>query len=397
MTTILLIIIWSLVIIYFSFIVIWPFILSLAATFKIRNQNRNVENSSINSILVLIPAYKEDAVIVNTATRALLQNYQKDSFTVCILADSLKASTLTELKKIGVEILEVNLAQRTKAKALNLAISYYDSFNYDIVAVLDADNIMCKGFLNEINLLHNRGFQAIQGQRMGKNSNTSFAVLDGLSEAINNHIYCKGQYIIGGSSRLAGSGMAFSFECFKRTMACIDVINGFDKEMELVLAKKGVRIAYTHKAVVLDEKVSRSEVFRLQRTRWLAAQYSCLQQHFKYAFSELLVNNNWNYFQKVVLLAQPPKLLLPIVLSIGLFASTLSNCYASLKFILLALLIINLLTFVIAAPRKYFEFKLIRHFIHIPYSIIQTIIALFRITDARKKFIHTPHGRDIKT
>jgi hypothetical protein len=47
----------------------------------------------------------------------------------------------------------------------------------------------------------------VQGHRAAK-THKDFAMLDAISEEINNNIYSKGHRAIGMSSRLAGSGMA---------------------------------------------------------------------------------------------------------------------------------------------------------------------------------------------
>ena len=78
-------------------------------------------NKNLPSIAVLIPAYKEDAVIVDVAIKALKQNY-KGSFKVIVIADSLKLETLIDLYILPIKIIEVTFKKSTKAKALNYAM-----------------------------------------------------------------------------------------------------------------------------------------------------------------------------------------------------------------------------------------------------------------------------------
>ena len=51
-------------------------------------------------MLVLIPAYREDAVIVNTARVALTQDYPGDDYEVVVIADSLRADTVAALRAL---------------------------------------------------------------------------------------------------------------------------------------------------------------------------------------------------------------------------------------------------------------------------------------------------------
>jgi len=100
-----------------------------------------------------------------------------------------------------------------------------------MVVILDADNLMAKDFLKRMNLGFANGFKVIQGHRIAKNSDTSFALLDGISEEINNHIFRQGHRAAGLSSALIGSAMGFEYVLFKRFMIDIDAIGGFDKEL----------------------------------------------------------------------------------------------------------------------------------------------------------------------
>lgn len=67
---------------------------------------------------------------------------------------------------------------------------------YDVAMILDADNVMEQGVLYQMNEAFNHGFLAVQGHRMAKNLNTDFAILDAISEEINNKIFRKGHRVL---------------------------------------------------------------------------------------------------------------------------------------------------------------------------------------------------------
>jgi cellulose synthase/poly-beta-1,6-N-acetylglucosamine synthase-like glycosyltransferase len=77
-------------------------------------------------------------------------------------------------------------------------------------------------------------------------------MLDAMSEEINNNIYSKGHRAIG-MSRLTGSGMAISYQLYKNTMSKIDSV-AEDKELELLLLKRGYKFEYRDDAICYDEK-----------------------------------------------------------------------------------------------------------------------------------------------
>ena len=82
--------------------------------------------------------------------------------------------------------------------------------------VLDADNLMETSFISKVNNAFNKGYMAVQGHRVAKNINTRFAILDAVSEEVNNMIFRKGHRVVGLSAALIGSGMAMEYAYFKR-------------------------------------------------------------------------------------------------------------------------------------------------------------------------------------
>ena len=83
---------------------------------------------------------------------------------------------------------------------------------------MDADNVTTPNFLAEINRAFESGLHAVQAHRTGKNMNTDIAVLDAISEEINNGFFRSGHNAIGLSAGLAGSGMAFDVHWFRRNV-----------------------------------------------------------------------------------------------------------------------------------------------------------------------------------
>ena len=167
------------------------------------------ETSEFNTFLVLVPGYKEDEVIVNTVKENLKQDYPTSNFDLVVLADSFEKGTLEKLKKTDCEVLEVSFDKSTKVKSLKEAFPLITD-KYDYLVILDADNVMEFDYLKKVNAyVGDHPIKALQTQRVAKNKNNSLAILDGISEAINNHIYRQGSHALGLSVALNGSGMIF--------------------------------------------------------------------------------------------------------------------------------------------------------------------------------------------
>lgn len=373
--------------------VLYIFLFSFAGLFY--RQKPYPQQPELRKIALLIPGYREDSVIQEVASNALLQDYPKEYFDVVVIADSFRQDTLDFLKTLPIKVLEVEFDISTKSKALNSAMERITA-GYDIAVILDADNLMAPDFLSKINASFGNGFIAVQGHRTAKNRNTSLAVLDAVSEEINNHIFRKGHRVLGFSSALIGSGMAFKYDFFKALMSTVTAIGGFDKEIELKLLKEENTIEYLDDAFVYDEKVQKAEVFSNQRRRWLSAQLIYFRKDFVSSVKALITKGNIDYFDKTVQFIQPPRiLLLGMVLVFGVIFFLLNIILDNpmvYNYFWAGIVLMCILAFLFSIPRKMYNRKTLKALAALPGGMLLMFRSLVRIKGANKKFIHTKHG-----
>jgi cellulose synthase/poly-beta-1,6-N-acetylglucosamine synthase-like glycosyltransferase len=372
---------------YLAWGAIYQFTFSLAGIFF---KNKSLKTmKKLRRMAVFIPSYKEDIVILETAKAALKQQYPSNLFEVIVIADSLKVETITQLHAMPIRVIEVQFEKSTKSKALNKALAQLRGDNFDIAIVLDADNVMKYDFLLRVNARFDTGCQALQGRRAAKNEQTGFALLDAASEDVNNHILCKGHQALGLSARLAGSGMAFEYPLFESVMADVNAIGGFDKELELRFTQRGIKVEYDEQTIIFDEKVSQSTQFSRQRSRWLAAQYRYAKRFLLKGANDFISKGNIDFFNKTLQMTLPPRLVIPMVLLMG----TVLNASFSSDMTLLWLIAfgINAMSFLFAMPRYCFEYKNLKMWLNIPRAFMATLIALTRLREANRVFIHTTH------
>ena len=368
------------------------FIFSIASLFY--KQKTYSDNGNMKSIAVLVPGYKEDQVIVEVAKLALEQDYSSNLFDVVIIADSFKKETLDSLRTLPIKLIEVSFEKSTKSKALNKAMAALDR-DYDLAVVLDADNVMAFDFLKKINAAFEHDFIAVQGHRTAKNTNNSWATLDAISEEINNNIFRKGHRVLGLSSAIIGSGMAFRYNYFKSLMSTVTAVGGFDKEIELKMLKEGRKILYLDDAVVFDEKIQKSEVFGNQRRRWLSAQFYYFRQGFLNALKDLILKGNVDYFDKAIQFIQPPRILLlgaVILFGVGFVLANyfLDNQFPYTNYWII-LLTSCVLSFIFSVPRSFYNLKTLGALASLPKGMLMMLLSLLKIKGANKTFIHTQH------
>ncbi len=381
--------------IYFGLAAGYVFLFACASLFPYRPRLAN--QPALRKIAVLIPGYKEDAVIVEVAKHALRQDYPAGQYEVVVIADSFLPQTLAELRQLPIRLVEVSFERSTKSKALNRAMAEIGD-DFDIALVLDADNLMAPGFLAKINQAFENGYFIVQAHRTAKNLNTPFAILDAISEEVNNQIFRKGHRVLGLSSALIGSGMAFGYAFFKGAMAEVDAVGGLDKELELKLLKDQRTIEYLPNAIVLDEKVQQSEVFTDQRRRWLAAQFIYFWRNLRPGLAGLL-RGNLDFADKVYQMISPPRvLMLGFVTLIGAAYGLQGWLWPGASWLALSFrewrwpLLMTYLGILLAVPRKFYNLDTLKALFTLPRAFVLMFLLLFKLKGANEKFIHTRHG-----
>lgn len=341
---------------------------------------------------ILIAAYREDAVILPTVHACLVQDYPNDKYDVVVISDHMQPRTNAALSSLPIKLLQVDFEKSTNTKSLKAALEYLDKDNYDIALVIDADNIIAPSYLSEVNnAFAVVGVRVVQTHRVAKNLNTDMAYLDAVSEEINNSIFRLGHANLGMSAALIGSGMAFEYPLFYDAMMSNTSVGGFDRVLEMKLLYKGVHFHYLPDTLVKDEKIQKANNFYQQRRRWLSAQY---YSFFEFANHLLpaIRDGKWDFCDKLYQqISFSRVLLLGFVFIIAL---AYSLCAPPLACKWWGIFILLLLALVLAIPRRYWQWRLLRAVCWVPCSFLLMLLNLFRLKEANKRFIHTAHGVD---
>ncbi len=381
--------------IYLAVNILYLLVFSIAG--RARNYKPYTPKADKKRIAVIIPSFKEDNVIVHTALKAKRHNYPEHAFDVFIAADHLKRETVDTLLSIPVKVEVMNFSGKSsKARSLHTLINTIDDADYDIAFILDGDNVMEPGCLEKVNAAFHSGFRCVQLHRTAKNTNTEMAVLDGMSEEINNTIFRNGQRALGFSSCLIGSGMAFEFHKLKSILNIPSILEnpGEDREIDTIIIKEGIQIEYIPDADIYDEKVSSEQVFQKQRLRWMEAQLN----HMAIILSPSYFKGkrDRNFWNRLMINCMPPRLLL-IALFVPIFLVGALSGYFRIELlspgILLWVILFALLcgSMIIALPSRYLKVGvLLQAFTKMFSAMVHMIRGLFQLKPGRKEFLHTP-------
>jgi len=260
------------------------------------------------------------------------------------------------------------------------------------VAILDADNIVEAAFLQRINDAYDFGIPAMQAHRIAKGGKTDVAILDTVSEEINNSIFREGHVRAGLSSALIGSGMAFDYDWFARHIPMVTSA-GEDKELELLLLKEGIYIDYLPDLYVYDEKTTSASAFYRQRRRWIAAQFDLLTRGIRY-LPQAIVTGNMDYCDKIFQWMIPPRIVLGGFSFLMGITWVFADWMVSLKWWLVLFLLLS--AFSLAMPDELYNASFRKALRKLPVLFFLTVANLFRTKGVNKRFIHTQHGEEIE-
>ncbi len=369
--------------------IVYIVIFSFAGSFYKKTDFTSLKVNKQNKFVILIPAYQSDDVILNTVYHTLKLNYPSHLLDIVVVADQLKAQTIDRLLETPIQVVEVAFDSSTKAKSINAALSILPDNSYDYCIVLDVDNILELDFLTKINARLQANEIAIQGHRTAKNLDSTFAILDGISEEINNHVFRRGHVSLGLSSALSGSGQAIEYGFYKEAMLHIESPVE-DKELEFYLIRKKIKVLFEEDALVFDEKVQNSNVFLKQRKRWIASQFFDFNAVFLEGLYNLFAKGSVDFFDKAL-----QRILLPRVLLLGFsfFCSFLLFVPISILgtwfFVLFLLCAIS---YLIAVPSYFFTSNTLFAAFRLPQAFLIMVLAFFRSKGASKVFLHTQHS-----
>lgn len=326
-----------------------------------------------NRFLVLIPSYKKDKVILNTVSAILGQSYPQRLFDVTVISDHQSEMTNMRLAQYTVTLLTPNFEKSSKLKSLQYAMLKLLEFKlYDIVLILDADNIVEPEFLERMNdAFEYSGTKAIQSHRLARNRDTSSARLDSIFEEINNSIFRRGHINLGLSAALLGSGVAYDFMWFKNHIMKVRP-NGEDKELEAMLMREHIFVDYFDNIYIYDEKKREASDLNKQRGRWITTQMRSLLKNIRFLPTALLTRH-YDWVDKIVQWMLLPRTIAVILFVFMSIVVPIVNIQMGMQWWIIAFLFG--LSLAIATPNEMVDKNWDKDFLSLP---IKAVMVVFR-------------------
>jgi cellulose synthase/poly-beta-1,6-N-acetylglucosamine synthase-like glycosyltransferase len=254
--------------------------IAVGSVFARRRQKDTQMRANRPSVLAVVPAHDEEAVIGGLVASLRQQDYPPDKVTILVVADRCSDDTARVATEAGAVTLERTTGDGGKSAAIGYALARAESFGtFDVLAVFDADNRAARGFLNAAIRRVEAGEGFVQGRVDPKNPRSSwvaassalgFFAISGLVQAPRERL--------GLSTPLMGTGWVASFSLARSLLESLTTLTD-DLELAAALALRDVRIAYEETAVVFDEKPVRLGVAMTQRHRWMQGRWAVLARY----------------------------------------------------------------------------------------------------------------------
>ncbi|MDB4903830.1 MAG: glycosyltransferase family 2 protein [Mucilaginibacter sp.] len=375
--------IWILFQILIGYNLVLPLLLYLFTFFK-KDKEQKLQVIDAD-YAIIVTAYEQVTHIPEVVKSLLKLNYQ--NYLIYIVADKCDISGLRfNDERVIVLRPETTLASNTRSHFY--AIGNFRR-NHNLLTIIDSDNLVHPEYLDELNQYFNKGFLAVQGIREAKNLNTTYACLDAARD-IYYHFY-DGKILskAGSSATLAGSGMAFTTNLYRECLEQRDVTGaGFDKVLQAAIVGRDLKIAFTGKAIVYDEKTSQSDQLVNQRSRWINTWFKYFSLGFT-LIGKAITKPSWNQFLFGLILLRPP---LFIFLLLSLFCLTVNIFISPL---LVAVWISGFLIFItgfyIALQKSDTDKRIYQSLVNIPKFIFFQVVSLLKVRSANKRSVATKH------
>jgi len=340
---------------------------------------------------IIVTAYEQIDIIGNVVNSLLKLHYS--NYLIYIVADKCDITGISfDDERVILLRPEETLASNTRSHFY--AINHFKR-PHTRLTIIDSDNLVAPEYLHELDKVFNQGYVAVQGIREAKNLNTTYACLDAARDIYYHFYDGKVLFGIGSSATLAGSGMAFTTQLYRDCLESRDITGaGFDKVLQSIIVGQNLRIAFTGKAIVYDEKTTHSDQLVKQRARWINTWF----KYFKFGFTLVfkgITNFSRNQFVFGLILLRPP---LFIFLILSVFCM-LANVFISITAVLIWLtgLIVFVLGFYIALAKSDTDKRIWQSLINIPKFIFYQVLSLLKVRKANKHSVATTHYYDSAT
>ena len=259
---------------------LYQLLISLCSLIKIKDKPLKVKKD--HKFMAIIPAHNEEMVVSNLIESLKNQTYDKNLYDIYVIADNCTDNTAEVARKAGAIVFErFDPAHKTKGYALQwfLKQKIEENADYDAFFVFDADNIVDKDFIVNMNKKLCQGEDVVQGYRDIKNPTDNWITAGyALFYWTMHRLYHLARYNVGLSTLLNGTGFMVRFDVVKPNGWQTETLTE-DIEFSLKRIIQGKKLGWATDAIVYDEQPTSFKQSWSQRSRWTVGHMQCMKRY----------------------------------------------------------------------------------------------------------------------
>lgn len=243
------------------------------------------DTDELHNFGIIICARNEADVIGQLCDCIKEQDYPSEYVTLYVVADNCTDNTAEVARSHGAVVYErFNKELVGKGYALTAAFDFIDSRvgidAHDAYIVFDADNVLEKNYISEMNKCYSTGAKLITGYRNSKNFGDNWIssgyALWFLRESRQlNAIRSKFKI----SAEIKGTGFLVDKEIIKRQGGWTQHLMIEDVQFGIENVLRGERVEYCHDAILYDEQPTKFKESWWQRRRWCRGYVEILRNY----------------------------------------------------------------------------------------------------------------------
>lgn len=390
------------------FISLYYLVLSFFGIIKFKNKKKF---HPTKSFALLVAAHNEEAVIKDIIHSLQRIEYPKELYDIFVIADNCTDKTAAIARSCGALVYErANKEKRGKGFALEWMFDkiFKMEKHYDSVVIFDADNLVSRDFLNEMNNKLCQGFKVVQGYLDSKNPNDTWITGSySISFWTSNRMFQLARNNVGLSNQLGGTGFCIDTEILKELgwgATCLTE----DLEFTCKLVLNGHKVGWAHEAVIYDEKPLTLAQSWWQRKRWMQGFADVASRYFWRLMKRAITKLDIVAFDCAIYSIQP---IITIIGGIAMLLGALQNTVKLFNFLsdfsfsigiiqwgaIIAVVMQFIYTPFILVLEKKLNLKILWYYLIYPFYVITWMpICIQGIIDKDKKeWSHTLHTRSV--
>ncbi|MET1170952.1 glycosyltransferase family 2 protein [Paenibacillus amylolyticus] len=263
-----------------ALLAVYQFTFSLFGLIKKKKKNHY---PATKSFAVLVAAHNEEQVIGALMENLKQLDYPEDLYDVFVICDNCTDGTAQIVREHGLNAcVRTNADLRGKGYAIEWMLKYLWKLprQYDAVVMFDADNLVDRNFLLEMNDDLNNGSRVIQGYIDTKNPEDSWITAAyGVSYWYINRLWQLSRHNLNMANFLGGTGMCFETNLLKEIgWGATSLVE--DLEFTMRSVQRNVYPVFNYDAKVFDEKPLTFKASARQRLRWMQGHFTVARRYF---------------------------------------------------------------------------------------------------------------------